>query len=128
MTAVITGFYGGKEGGIGRRYEMIASRPRPRILSRQSHRNNVWVMVMKRTFFVRAIWDDEAKVFYSESDIDGLHIEAATVDAFEDVLFDAAIDLIVANHMSASDLADTPIRDLIPAILWERPVSVPAAA
>ena len=85
-------------------------------------------MVMKRTFFVRAIWDDEAKVFYSESDIDGLHIEAATVNAFEDVLFDAAIDLIVANHMSASDLADTPIRDLIPAILWERPVSVPAAA
>lgn len=85
-------------------------------------------MVMKRTFFVRAIWDDEAKVFYSESDIDGLHIEAATVNAFEDVLFDAAIDLIVANHMSASDLADTPIRDLIPAILWERPVIVPAAA
>ncbi|MGI2035055.1 DUF1902 domain-containing protein [Rhizobium panacihumi] len=83
---------------------------------------------MKRTFFVRAIWDDEAKVFYSESDIDGLHIEAPTVDAFEEVMFDAAADLIVANHMSAADLADTPIRDLIPAILWERPVIVPAAA
>jgi hypothetical protein len=85
-------------------------------------------MVMKRTFFVKAVWDDEAKVFYSESDIDGLHIEAPTVDAFEDVLFDAAIDMIVANHISASDLANTPIRDLIPAILWERPASIPAAA
>ena len=85
-------------------------------------------MVMKRTFFVRAVWDADAKVFYSESDIDGLHIEAPTVDDFEDVLFDAAIDLIVANHMSDEDLADTPIRDLIPAILWERPSSIPAAA
>jgi hypothetical protein len=83
---------------------------------------------MKRTFFVRALWDAEAKVFYSESDIEGLHIEAPSVDAFEDVIFDAAIDLIVANHMSAVDLADTPMRELIPAILWERPADVPAAA
>jgi hypothetical protein len=83
---------------------------------------------MKRTFFVKAVWDAEASVFYSESDIDGLHIEAPTVDAFEDVLFDAAVDLIVANHMSAIDLADKPLRDLIPAILWERPSTVPAAA
>jgi hypothetical protein len=83
---------------------------------------------MKRTFFVRALWDAEAKVFYSESDIEGLHIEAPSVDAFEDVMFDMAIDLIVANHMSAVDLADTPMRELIPAILWERPANVPAAA
>jgi hypothetical protein len=83
---------------------------------------------MKRTFFVKAVWDDEAQVFYSESDIEGLHIEAPSVDAFEDVIFDAAVDLIVANHMSASDLADRPMRDLIPAILWERPTNVPAAA
>ncbi|SFB08243.1 hypothetical protein SAMN03159496_01742 [Rhizobium sp. NFR07] len=83
---------------------------------------------MKRTFFVRAVWDAEAKIFYSESDIEGLHIEASSVDAFEEVMFDAAIDLIVANHMSAADLADTPMRELIPAILWERPVGAPAAA
>lgn len=83
---------------------------------------------MKRTFFVKAVWDAEAKVFYSESDIEGLHIESQTVDAFEDMIFDAAVDLIVANHMSASDPTDTPIRDLIPAILWERPASITAAA
>lgn len=83
---------------------------------------------MKRTFFVKALWDEEAKVFYSESDIEGLHIEAPTIDAFEEVIFDAAIDFIVANHMSATELAATPMRDLIPAILWERPAGRPVAA
>ncbi|WP_325465968.1 DUF1902 domain-containing protein [Pararhizobium sp.] len=83
--------------------------------------------MVKRTFFVKALWDADAQVFYSESDIEGLHIEADTVEQFEEVMFDAAIDLIVANHISAPDLADTPLRDLIPAILWQRP-DVPAAA
>ncbi|MCW0000521.1 DUF1902 domain-containing protein [Pararhizobium sp. YC-54] len=83
--------------------------------------------MVKRTFFVKAVWDPEAKVFYSESDIEGFHIEAGTVDEFEEIIFDTAIDLIVANHMSLPDLADTPLRDLIPAILWQRP-EVPAAA
>jgi hypothetical protein len=49
-------------------------------------------------FFVKAVWDPEAKVFYSQSDIVGLHIEADTIDEFEDIIFDTAIDLIVANH------------------------------
>ncbi len=53
---------------------------------------------MKRSFFVRAIWDDDAKVFYSESDIDGLHIEAPTMDVFEEVVLDVAADMIAANH------------------------------
>lgn len=83
---------------------------------------------MKRTFFVKALWDDEAKVFYSESDIEGLHIEAANIDDFEEVMFDAAVDLIVANHISLPELAETPLRDLIPAILWERPSTTPVAA
>jgi hypothetical protein len=84
--------------------------------------------IVKRTFFVRALWDEEAKVFYCESDIDGLHIEAADLDTFEDVMFDAAIDLIVANHISLPELAETPLKDLIPAILWERPSVTPVAA
>ena len=77
--------------------------------------------MVKRTFFVKALWDDEAKVFYSESDIEGLHIEASGIEEFEDVLFDTAINLIVANHIQPSDMADTPLKDLIPAILWQRP-------
>jgi Domain of unknown function (DUF1902) len=53
---------------------------------------------MKKTFFIRAVWDPEAGVFYSESDIFGLHIEAKTVDEFEEVMRDVAADLIVSNH------------------------------
>lgn len=81
----------------------------------------------RRIYSVKAFWDEEAKVFYSESDIEGLHIEAPTIEAFEEVLFDAAVELIVANHMSADELANTPMKDLVPAILWQRP-SAPLAA
>lgn len=83
--------------------------------------------MVKRTFFVKAVWDPEAMVFYSESDIEGFHIEATTIDEFEEIIFDTAIDLIVANHISLPDLAGTPLRDLIPAILWQRP-AFPVAA
>ena len=36
-----------------------------------------------RNFFISAIWDEEAKVYYSESDIKGFHIEAENLDEFE---------------------------------------------
>jgi len=81
----------------------------------------------KRTFFVRAIWDEDAGVFYSESDIEGLHIEAATLDEFEKVITEEAVDLIIANHISKPDLAEKPLRELIPAILWQRPHPVKPA-
>ncbi|ADZ71296.1 hypothetical protein [Polymorphum gilvum] len=47
----------------------------------------------------------EAGVFYSESDIEGFHIEAETPDAFETPMKETAIELIVENHLSAPDLA-----------------------
>jgi hypothetical protein len=55
---------------------------------------------MQRTYFVRAVWDKEAGVFVSESDIIGLHIEAETVDEFEATMRDVATDLLIANHES----------------------------
>jgi hypothetical protein len=78
---------------------------------------------MKKTFYVRALWDDEAKRFYSESDIDGLHIETDTVDEFEEVMKDVAAELVLSNHYSAEELASIPLKDLTPIILWERPRS-----
>ena len=51
------------------------------------------------TFFIRALWDDEAKVYVSESDIKGLHIEAATLEEFESVIFEHARELIFDNHI-----------------------------
>lgn len=59
-------------------------------------------------------------LFTSDSNIIGLHIEAASFEAFEEVLMDVAPDLIVANHMTDADLAGTPLRDLVPAIIIEK--------
>ena len=84
--------------------------------------------MLKRMFYVKAVWDEDARVFYSESDIEGLHIECADIDVFEDIMFDTAMDLIVTNHMSESDLNDRPLSEIIPAILWQKPTPLPAAA
>ncbi|WP_165215168.1 DUF1902 domain-containing protein [Affinirhizobium pseudoryzae] len=70
----------------------------------------------RRIYSVKALWDDEAKVFYSESDIEGLHIEAPTIEAFEEVLFDAAVELIVANHISADELEGVTGRSRLPLV------------
>lgn len=75
---------------------------------------------MKRTFNVKAVWDDEAQVFYSQSNIQGLHIEAASLDEFEAIIIEEAPELIMANHRSLSEVAEHPLKDLIPAILWQR--------
>lgn len=73
-----------------------------------------------RSFYVRAIWDSEENLFYSESNIIGLHLESPTFEEFEEVLMDVAPDLIVANHLTDADLANTPLRDLVPAIVIEK--------
>lgn len=57
---------------------------------------------MKRTFTVKAVWDDEAQVFYAQSDIEGLHIEAASLDEFEAIIIEEAPELIMANHRISS--------------------------
>jgi hypothetical protein len=83
---------------------------------------------MKRTFYVKAIWDEEVGVWYSESDIFGLHIETKTLDEFEVVMNEHAADLIVANHMTSEELAQTSIKDLMPMVVWQRPIDDRAAA
>ena len=75
----------------------------------------------RHTFRVAAIWDAKAKVYYSESDIEGLHIEADTIEEFEDVMYDLVFDLAVSNHLNKPDMFDKPLKDWIPAILWQRP-------
>ena len=80
---------------------------------------------MKRTFTVRALWDASVERWVSESDIRGLVIEVATLEEFEQVIEDFAVELIFANHFEPSAMADTPMRDLVPTIIWQRP-DVPA--
>ena len=68
-------------------------------------------------FFVKAVWDEEAKVFYSDSDIVGLHIEAETLEEFRKVLVDIAPELILANHVTNDDLLTKSLRELVP-VIW----------
>ena len=75
----------------------------------------------RRNFTVHAMWDDEAKVFYAQSDIIGLHIEADTLEEFEQVVMREAPDLIVANHMTGAEMSSGSIADLIPAIFLRGP-------
>lgn len=83
---------------------------------------------MKRTFFVRAIWDDEAKVYYSETDIFGLNIETKTLDEFEEIMNALALEMIMDNHLAIHDLMSLPIRDWVPTIIWQRPLENAVAA
>ena len=75
----------------------------------------------KRMYSITAHWDDEANVFYSVSDIIGLHIEASTIDEFEAIMMDLAPGLVIANHVSKDELASLAPEDIIPANLWQRP-------
>jgi hypothetical protein len=69
-------------------------------------------------FYVKAIWDAESGVFYSESDIVGLHIEAATLDEFEVAMGEFAPQMVMENHISKADLAQRSLVDLIPSIFF----------
>ena len=76
---------------------------------------------MKRSYVVTAVWDADAQIFYSESDIKGLHIEANTLEAFEALVVDLAPDLIIENHLSPVELDTIPLREMIPSIVIRRP-------
>ena len=76
---------------------------------------------MKRTYYIRATWDDEVKKYISESDIFGLNIETKTLDEFEDVINEFALELIMDNHLDTHDLVSKPLRDWVPTIIWRRP-------
>ena len=69
------------------------------------------------TFHITAVWDDEAGLFYSDSNIIGLHVEAETIEEFRVIVADLAPELILANHVTNDDLLNKPLKDLIP-MIW----------
>lgn len=75
----------------------------------------------KHHFYIKAIWDEDAQVFVSESNIIGLHIETQTLTEFEAVMHENAADLVLANHIKPADMAKKKLTDLIPAIFWQAP-------
>lgn len=61
------------------------------------------------SIIVRASWDDEASVWVASStDIDGLAVEAATIEALEPKVLAALSDLIELNGIE-SDLPEIPV-------------------
>ena len=52
---------------------------------------------MAHTFKVKAIWDSDAKVFTSQSDIPGLVIEADKFEEFVSLVEELAPDVLAAN-------------------------------
>ena len=52
----------------------------------------------KTNFHVKAVWDSEAEVFVSETDIRGLVVETKTLDEFEEVALDLAPEMIRMNY------------------------------
>jgi hypothetical protein len=83
---------------------------------------------MKRTFYVKAIWDEDVSAWYCESDILGLHIETKTLNEFEEVMNDVALELIMDNHLRQHDIFSLPIKEWVPTIIWQRPLEEKAAA
>ena len=83
---------------------------------------------MKRTFYVKALWDDEAKVWYSETDIEGLFINSKDLDEFEIVINEFAGDLVLENHWKHENVSFDLITTTVPIILWQRPIESRQAA
>ncbi|HEV2362910.1 MAG TPA: DUF1902 domain-containing protein [Caulobacteraceae bacterium] len=51
-----------------------------------------------KVYHVTATWDQEAKVWVSESDIPGLVIEAETLQEFEALMQELAPEVLADNH------------------------------
>ena len=83
---------------------------------------------MKRTFYVKALWDSEARVWYSETDVEGLFIETATLEEFEEIMPELARDMIFANHTSAPELESKSPEDLFATVTWIPPTQLPNVA
>ena len=72
---------------------------------------------MQRSFEVTALWDEEEQIWVSQSDIEGLHIEAASIGEFNALVHEFASELIVTNHYADVDFTGKDMRELIPAIV-----------
>ena len=80
------------------------------------------------TFYVNALWDEEAQVFYSESDIIGLHVEAPTIEDFQREVQATAARLVVENHITKRDLTQRSWTDMIPSIIVSQSAACAAPA
>ena len=53
---------------------------------------------MDQSYYVKAIWDPEASIWISETDIPGLVIETETLAEFEAMMVELAPEVLAANQ------------------------------
>lgn len=58
-------------------------------------------------YTVTAVWDAEAEVYWSQSDIVGLNVEAATLSEFVDLVEALALELMRDNGMAPGPITIT---------------------
>ena len=68
------------------------------------------------TFRVEPAWHEKAQVFYTAyTEVEGLFIEAATLEEFREVILDMTPDLLRDNHMDATGqvlpMPDIPVAE-----------------
>jgi hypothetical protein len=56
---------------------------------------------MPSSYYVRAVWDAEAAVWISQTDVPGLVIEANTLSEFESLVQELAPEMLAANVKDA---------------------------
>lgn len=79
-------------------------------------------------FHIKAVRDEEAGVYWSKSDIAGLHIEGETFEEFEQLAEEFAAELILENHLDLGEMLRKDLRDRIPVVILTREDGgVPAA-
>lgn len=76
-------------------------------------------------FYVRAIWDEENKIWYSDTNIIGLFIETETLEEFEEVKNEFADELIEANHSTENE---DQLKEFCWTVPFNRPVDAGIAA
>ena len=52
----------------------------------------------RKSYYVKALWDPESEVWYSESDIPGLVVEANTLSEFEKLMMELAPEMLAENE------------------------------
>jgi hypothetical protein len=53
---------------------------------------------MSRTYYVKALWDADARLWYSQSDIPGLVLESETLAEFEEAMTTLGPELLAENE------------------------------
>lgn len=76
--------------------------------------------MQKHSIFVRADWDEEARVWVATTnDIDGLAVEAETLEKLADKVCAAIVDLIEVNGFDAAG-PDVPVHIMADKLLRVR--------